>query len=156
MLMENGGWYEDFEVGQTIVSPGKTLTEAEIISFALTYDPQPFHIDAVAAARSDYGGIIGSGWQLCALTFRLFLATAPFAEGASLGSPGCDALRWIRPVRPGDTVYVRATVTEKRRSRSQPDRGQFVLAWEVRNQREEIVMTMSSVQLIRCNPADNP
>ena len=150
--MTSERWYEDFEAGERIVSPGKTITEAEMIAWALTYDPQPFHMDAQAAAAGDYGGLIASGWQVGATAFRLFMATRPFADGASVGSPGCDELRWVRPVRPGDTVRVEATVTEMRASRSKPDRGLVTLAWRVRNQRDETVMTMSSVQIVRRRP----
>jgi acyl dehydratase len=143
-------WYEDFEVGETIVSGGKTMTESEMTAFAWTYDPQPIHIDVRAAEASAYGGLIGSGWQLGAIAFRLFMSTRPFAEAASLGSPGCDELRWLQPVRPGDTVYTHVHVADKRLSKSKPDRGLVNLEWNVVNQNDETLMTMKSIQLIRC------
>ena len=79
----------------------------------------------------------------------MFIATQPFAEGASLGSPGVDALRWVHPVRPGDTVRVRVTVTDKRASKSKPDRGLVTLDWQVINQDNKTLMTMRSIQIVR-------
>ena len=147
------GWFEDFKVGDEIRSPGKTITESEIIDWALKYDPQPFHMDKEAAAQHMYGGLIASGWLVGALAFRLFISNNPFGE-ASLGSPGCDALRWRLPVRPGDTIHVLITIAETRPSRSKPDRGIVTMDWSVRNQRDEIVMTMQSIQLLLRRPAD--
>lgn len=146
------GWFEDFAVGDEIRSPGKTITEAEIVDWALTYDPQPFHMDKEAAAKHMYGGLIASGWMLGAISFRLFIMTNPFGE-ASLGSPGCDQLRWLQPVRPDDTIHVVVTVTETRPSRSKPDRGVVTMDWAVRNQNDETVMTMQSIQLLLRRPA---
>ena len=143
-------WFEDFEVWEMIVSAGKTMTGGEMMAFAWSYDPQPIHIDAQAAAATAYGGLIGSGWQLGAVAFRLFMATNPFADGASLGSPGCDELRWLHPVRPGDTVFTHVSITGKRLSNSKPDRGLVNLDWAVINQNDETLMTMKSVQLVRC------
>jgi acyl dehydratase len=141
-------WYEDFEIGQEIVSAGKTLTESDIVQWAFTYDPQPFHMDRERARESLYGGLIASGWQVGSTAFRLFMDTAPFADGASLGSPGVDNLRWVHPVRPDDTIRVHVSVTEKRPSKSKPDRGIVNLNWQVKNQDGVTVMTMQSIQLI--------
>lgn len=145
-------WFEDFTVGDELVSPSKTITEAEIIDWAFKFDPQPFHMDKVAAEKHMYGGLIASGWLLSAITFRLFMMTNPWGE-ASLGSPGVDELRWHKPVRPNDTVHVVVRVTGSRSSRSKPDRGIVNMAWEVHNQHDETVMTMTSVQLLRRRPA---
>ena len=140
-------YYEDYEVGDQIVTPAKTITETEIIDYAFRYDPQPFHIDKEAAAKHMYGGLIASGFLILSVTFRLFTMTNPFGD-ASLGSPGIDKMRWLRPVRPGDTIRVEVDVTDKRVSRSRPDRGLISLTWRVLNQTDEIVMTMESVQLV--------
>jgi len=145
-------WFEDFAVGDEFVSPAKTITEAEIVDWAFRYDPQPFHMDKQAAGAHMYGGLIASGWLLGAVAFRLFMMTNPWGA-ASLGSPGCDALRWVKPVRPDDTIHVVVTVTEARPSRSKPDRGVVNMAWDVRNQDGDTVMTMQSVQLLRRRPA---
>ena len=146
------GWFEDFTVGRVFRTPGKTLSEAEILQWAFAYDPQPFHMDRVAAERSVYGGLIASGWQLGTLAFRLFTALRPFAPEASLGSPGLDELRWRAPVRPGDTVRVVVKVADRRRSRSDPDRGIVHLDWEMRNQRGEVVFTMRGPVFVRLRP----
>lgn len=145
-------WFEDFRVGDSFRSPGLTMTEAEIIDFAFRYDPQPFHIDRTAAEASLYGGLIASGWQLGSVMFRLFTMTDPFGA-ASLGSPGVDRIRWLKPVRPGDTVRTVATVTQVRAS-SKPERGVAVIAYELLNQHDEVVMSMSGAQLLRRRPAE--
>ena len=148
------GWYEDFTVGRVFRTPGKTLSEAEILQWAFAYDPQPFHMDRVAAERSFYGGLIASGWQLGTLSFRLFTALRPFAPEASLGSPGIDEIRWKAPVRPGDTVRIVVTVVARRMSRSRPDRGIVRMEWEMLNQREEVVLTMHGPIFIRPRPVE--
>ncbi len=143
-----GRWYEDFTVGEEIRSPGKTLTEAEIVEFGFRYDPQPFHIDKQAAGASIYGGLIASGWHIGSVAFRLLTMTDVLGE-ASLGSPGIDELRWLKPVRPNDTLTTIVRITEMRPSRSKPDRGIVVMAYRIVNQDEETVMTMQAMQLIR-------
>ena len=143
-----GRWYEDFTVGEEIRSPGKTLTEAEIVEFGFRYDPQPFHIDKQAAGASIYGGLIASGWHIGSIAFRLLTMTDVLGE-ASLGSPGIDELRWLKPVRPNDTLTTVVRITEMRPSRSKPDRGIVVMAYRIVNQDEETVMTMQALQLIR-------
>lgn len=141
--------YEDYTPGDKIISPGKTITEAEIIDYAFRYDPQPFHMDKEAATGHMYGGLIASGFLTCSVAFRLFMMTNPFGD-ASLGSPGIDQLRWLLPVRPGDTIRVVVEVTAMRRSRSKPDRGLIDLDWQVLNQAEQTVMSMQTVQIVRC------
>ena len=148
----DGRWFEDFKVGDQIVSPGKTITEAEIIDWAFHFDPQPFHMDKVAAESHMYGGLIASGWMLGTYTFRLFTMANPWAPNASLGSPGLEELRWVRPVRPGDTIHVVVTITDARPSRSKPDRGVVELDWQVLDQNDETAMTMRSIQLLKRRP----
>jgi acyl dehydratase len=143
-----GRWYEDFEVGEEIRSPSKTMTEAEIVQFAFLYDPQPFHIDKPTAEASIYGGLIASGWHLTAVAFRLLMQAGVLGE-ASLGSPGIDELRWLQPVRPGDTITTVVEIAEKRLSRSKPDRGIVIMDYRIVNQDDEAVMTMRGIQLIR-------
>ena len=129
------------------------VTEAEIVAFASDFDPQPFHIDPAAAERSIFGGIIASGWHTCALTMRL-LVDAFLSQAASMGSPGVEQIRWLRPVRPGDTLTARIRVLEKRPSQSKPDRGSIKSLTEVTNQADELVMTMESIVLMgRTAPA---
>jgi acyl dehydratase len=141
-------YFDDFKVGERFRSKGVTLTEAEIINFALAYDPQPFHLDAVAAAQSPFGGLIASGLQTFALGWRMFLQEGAFSA-CSLGSPGIDELRWTAPVKPGDTLRTDAEVTETRQSGSKPDRGMLKMAYRITNQRGETVLTMTIVHILK-------
>ncbi|AWK89054.1 MaoC family dehydratase [Azospirillum thermophilum] len=141
-----GRYFEEFRVGDVIETEGATLTESMIMDFAQRYDPQPFHMDAVAAAEGPFGGIIASGFQTLALTFRLFRDTGAIT-GTSLGGSGADELRWLRPVRPGDTLRVRVEVREATPSR-RGDRGTVRLFYTALNQRGEEVMTVTMNHLI--------
>jgi len=125
-----------------------TVTESQILDFALAFDPQPFHLDAEAAKGTIFGGLIASGFHTMALTFRLFAQTRALVA-CSLGSPGVDELRWLRPVRPGDTLRATVQVVEQRPSASKPDRGIVRLHWTAVNQRSEPVLTMVSMQLLK-------
>ena len=145
-------YFDDFEVGERFVSPGITLTEGMILDFALLYDPQPFHIDLEAAKASPYGGLISSGFQTLALGFRAFTMTGVIAK-CSLGSPGMDELRWLKPVRPGDTLRSLWIVAEKRPSKSKPDRGILVSDWRILNQKDEEVMTLKGMHILARRPA---
>ncbi len=140
-------YFEDFETGERFRSPGATLSEAQILDFALSYDPQPFHLDKEAAAESSYGGLIASGFQTLALGFRLFYQ-ANVINACSLGSPGMDELRWLAPVRPGDTLHTEAEVVSKRESRSRADRGTLNMAYEIKNQGGEVVMTFTAIHIL--------
>lgn len=145
-------WFEDLEAGRVFETAGCTLSEAQILEFAWLHDPQPFHIDREAAAAGPYGGLIASGFQTLLVAFRLFYQERVI-NVASLGSPGMDELRWLVPVRPGDTLRVRARVLEQRPSRSRPDRGTAVLDYTVLNQRSETVMTFKITHILRRRPA---
>jgi acyl dehydratase len=144
-------FFEDFTPGREFHTEGVTVTEGQIIDFALAYDPQPFHLDVEAAKDTIYGGLIASGFQTIALTFRLFVQTRALVA-CSLGSPGVDEVRWLRPVRPGDTLRATVQVLDQRPSASKPDRGIVRLHWTTLNQRGEPVLTMTSMQLIRRRP----
>jgi acyl dehydratase len=151
--MERDLWFEDFTPGQRFRTAGATLSEAQILDFAWAHDPQPFHIDKEAAAASPYGGLIASGFQTLLVSFRL-IHQERIINAASLGSPGLDELRWLRPVRPGDTLHVEAEVRESRPSGSKPDRGMVVIAYTVANQAGEPVMTYRAMHLLRRRPRD--
>ncbi len=142
---------EDYVPGEIYTYGRVELDAAAIIAFARQYDPQPFHIDPGAAADSIYGGLIASGWQTVAVTMRM-LVDHVISPASSLGSPGCDELRWAKPVRPGDALAVRFEILSTRRSRSKPDRGLVSCALEILNQRDEIVMTLQTVLLVRARP----
>jgi acyl dehydratase len=144
-------WFDDFKVGERFESRGCTLTESDIIDFAFRYDPQPFHIDREAAARSHFGGVIASGIHTLAVSWRLILQTGFLGE-ANLGGPGMDELRWVKPVHAGDTLRVAAEVVEARASRSKPDRGAVRLALTTRNQRQETVMTAALSVVVKRRP----
>ena len=144
-------YLEDFVPGQEIHTAGITITEAQIIDFALRFDPQPFHVDVEAARQTIYGGLIASGFHTMAVSFRLYVDTKALA-GGSLGSPGIDEVRWLRPVRPGDTLTAVVQVLDARPSTSKPDRGIATCRYTTLNQRGEAVMTMVSKQLLRRRP----
>jgi acyl dehydratase len=150
-MMQHDVWFEDFAVGQRFDTAGCTLSEAQIMDFAWAHDPQPFHIDRETAAIGPFGGLIGSGFQTLLVAFRLIYQER-IINAASLGSPGLDELRWPRPVRLGDTLRVAAEVVETRPSRSKPDRGLVTIAYTVRNQWEEPVMTFRAMHLLLCRP----
>ena len=137
-------WFEDYVPGSAYEFGRYLVGEDELVDFARRYDPQPFHIDAEAAARSPYGGLITSGWHTCAIMMRMMVDHF-VSSVASLGSPGVDEVRWIKPVRPGDTLRVRITVLEARVSRSKPDRGLVHSGIEVLNQDDVVVMTMKTL-----------
>ena len=141
-------YLNDLKVGQTFKTNGATITESDIIGFALKYDPQPFHLDVMEAAKSPYGGLIASGFQTLAYCFRLFIQTGVFLE-SSIGSPGIDELRWLAPVRPGDTLYTEVDVLEVRPSSSKPDRGIARLKYQARNQHGDVVLTFFVNHLLK-------
>jgi acyl dehydratase len=145
-------WYfEDFEVGKTIEVGSRTVTEDEIIAFATQFDPQPFHVDRDAAARSMYGGIIASGWHTCGLMMRM-MVDGYLRDAAGLGSPGVDEVRWLKPVRAGDTLTVSTTVVKSHPSKSKPDRGVVHTVWQAKNQHGELVATIKGMGMFLRRP----
>ena len=141
-------YWEDFYPGQVLEAGSASLSAEEIIEFGKKYDPQPFHIDEEQAKQSVFGGLIASGWQTASLCMRL-ICDLYLLEAASLGSPGVDELRWVKPVYPGDTLHLKATVLETRASASRPDMGTVRSRSEVYNQHGELVMHMSGVGMFR-------
>ncbi|HUK11578.1 MAG TPA: MaoC family dehydratase [Stellaceae bacterium] len=141
-------YFDDFQVGDRFVSRGITVTESGIVDFAMRYDPQPFHIDVVAAKESNYGGLIASGFHTLTLGFRMVLETGVF-RACSMGSPGFDELRWLRPVRPGTTLHTEFEIVEKTPSRSKPDRGIMRVKFCIKNEAGEDVITFTSMHLTK-------
>ena len=141
-------YFDDLPVGFVHETGSTTLSEDEIVGFARKYDPQPFHIDPAAAAESIYGGIIASGFQTLIVAFDLILSSGVWTE-ASMGSPGLDEVRWKLPVRPGDSIRVRMTVTGSEASQSRPDRGRTTIFYEILNQKGEIVSSYYATQLLK-------
>jgi acyl dehydratase len=146
-------WYfEDFYPGQEIELGERRVTEEEIIAFARDYDPQPFHVDREAAAASIYGGVIASGWHTCSMMMRM-VVDGLMCAASSMGSPGLDGVRWLRPVRAGDTLRVRYLTTEVKASNSKPDRGVVWSKWIATNQHGEEVCTIEGMGMFGRRPA---
>ncbi len=149
MVIDHGlRYFDDYLPGATYDCGSISVSEDEIVSFARQFDPQPFHVDPGAAARGPFGGLIASGWHTAALVMRQ-LVEHYLPEEASLGSPGLDEMRWPDPVRPGDTLRVRASVVETRRSLSKPDRGIMKTAIEAVNQDGRTVMRATAINFLR-------
>lgn len=144
-------YLEDFTEGDRSEVGSHTFDEAAIVAFAREFDPQPFHVDRAAAEASMFGGIIASGWHTCAVMMRI-LCDGAILRWASIGSPGVDELRWKRPVRPGDTVRVFVTIVEVRPSKTKPDRGVLVSDIEIQNQRDEVVLTVRTMNMLYRRP----
>jgi acyl dehydratase len=138
--------FEDFKPGHVFEHGARTLEEQEIIDFARAWDPQRYHVDPEAAKATPFGGLIASGWQSCGVAMRL-MCDAYLNESSCVGSPGIDEIRFLRPVRPGDTLRFRSTVLESAPSRSRAERGTVTFRWELLNQDGEVVLSMVGRQL---------
>ena len=136
-------YFEDLRAGQVVELGSHTVTEEEIVAFALQWDPQPFHVDPEAAKDSVFGGLIASGWHTGAMWMRLYVDSV-LDGAASMGSPGIEELRWLAPVRPGDTLNGRLTVLETTPSERRPDRGTVRIRGEMVNQDAVVVLSMTS------------
>ncbi|MCF8200028.1 MAG: MaoC family dehydratase [Sulfuritalea sp.] len=134
-------YWEDFPVGSVREFGGKIMDAEEIMDFARKFDPQPFHLSEEGGKNSLFGGLCASGWHTCALAMRM-MCDEYLLEAASLGSPGLENIRWIKPVFPGDTLHVRSVVLEARPMDSKPHVGLLRTRWEMLNQRNEEVMQM--------------
>ena len=145
-------YFEDFSVGRVFDSGTRQLSEQDILGFAREYDPQYFHTDPEAAKQSIFGGLIASGWQTVGVCMRLMCDTY-LLETSTLGSPGVDEVRWVKPVYPGDTLRMRATVIAAKPSSSKPDRGMATMRWDVFNQKNELVMHMQGMLMMKQRPA---
>ena len=142
---------QDYVVGTVSEHGPVEVDAAEVVDFGRRFDPQPFHVDAQAAAAGPFGGLIASGWHTCALMMRL-LAQEYLSEASSLGSPGIDELRWLHPVRPGDRLTLRTTVEESRLSRTKPDRGLVRTLVEMVRGDGEVVLRMRAMNLVLARP----
>lgn len=141
-------YFEDFKVGETSEMGRRVVDRDEVIAFARDFDPQPFHIDEEAAGASMFGGLIASGWHTVSMVMRM-MCDSYLLQSASLGSPGVDHVKWLKPVRPGDTIRAVRTVLEARVSKSKPDVGIVKTRWDVYNQADEPVMTMEGYGMFR-------
>ena len=148
--------FEDMEVGHRQSFGRYEVTREEVVAFATSFDPQPFHLSDEAAAQTYFGRLSASGWHTCAMTMRMLVENMSVVEQAGLGSPGVDNLRWVKPVYPGDVLRCETEVVEKRRSRSRPDMGLFKTRCRVFNQDDELVLEMLSNGLIRVRDPSVP
>ena len=123
-------YFEDFNTNWTAEYGPRRVTREEIIGFAAKFDPQPMHLDEEAARHTMLGGLAASGWHTCCIMMRM-IADGLLVDTASMGAPGVDEAKWLKPVRPGDSLTVRGSVTGARASQSKPDRGFVSLYWEV-------------------------
>jgi len=145
-------WYfEDFYVGQELPLGSRHVTDEEIIAFATQFDPQPFHVDHDAARVSIFGGVIASGWHTCSMMMRM-VVDGLLAGSSSMGSPGLDSIRWIKPVRGGDTLTVTYVTKALRPSASKPDRGVVVSEWRAVNQHGDLVATVEGMGMYGRRP----
>jgi acyl dehydratase len=136
-------YWEDFAIGDVTDLGPVTVTAEEIMEFASRYDPQPFHLDVDAGRASPFGGLIASGWHTTALFMGMFVR-AVLVDSAALGSPGVDEIRWRAPVRPGDTLTGRTTITDVQPSSTNPGRGTVFTTNEVFNQDGVLVLSLKA------------
>ena len=141
-------FWEDFPVGHVREFGAMPVTREAVLAFAREFDPQPFHVDDAAAQRSLFGRMAASGWHTCAMAMRM-MCDEYLLESSSLGSPGLESLKWLKPVYPGDTLSVRLTTVEARPMNSRPEVGLVRSKWEVLNQHREPVMAMEGWGMFR-------
>ena len=145
-------YWEDMEVGRETVFGSYAVTREEVLEFAHQYDPQPFHVDDEAAAKTHFGRIAASGWHTGAISMRVIVDALSREPQTSLGSPGIDELRWLKPVYPGDTLTVSGEILDKTPSRSKPELGTIRTRTVVTNQDGVEVMRYISIVLMQRRP----
>jgi len=146
-------YLEDFSEGQVFELGEETVSEAEVLEFARRYDAQPFHVDAEAAKKSMYGGLIASGWHTASI-FMGLLVRGLLYEVASLGAGGIDEMKWLKPVRPGDRLRARLTILGRRPSTKHSDRGLLNCLGEMFNQDGERVLSIRWSAMIARRPGE--
>ena len=147
-------YYEDLEIGQKIKLGSINVSKKEIISFAKKFDPQPFHTNEIKAKESIFGGLCASGWHTCTLFMRI-LYDGFLINSAALGSPGMDAIRWLKPLRPGETITGIGEVIKKTPSKSRPEIGSLIINYEVFNKNNELIMTLIGISIFKKKYLDN-
>jgi acyl dehydratase len=141
--------WEDFKPGAVAIYGPRLVTREEIVAFAAEFDPQPMHLDEAAASATLLGGLGASGWQICCLLMRM-IADGFVLDSTSMGAPGIDEVRWLKPLRPGTQIRVRATVLDTRASNSRPAMGFVKFQYEVLDDQDAVLTTMvSSMMLVR-------
>ncbi len=146
--MTRSMWFEDFLPGWRTETTAVTVTERDVADFAFRFDPQPLHLDAEGAKDGPFEGIIASGFHTLSLSFALFFRLGLVGE-SNLGSPGMEELRWLRPLKVGDTIHVGVEVTAVRASQSRPDRGVVWMRHDTFNQRGELILTVNCMHMLK-------
>jgi acyl dehydratase len=144
-------WFDDLEVGMRFKSGEATVSKEDIKRFAAEFDPQPFHTDEAAAEETAFKGLAASGWHTAAIAMRLAVSVRPFGPHPLLGA-GVDDLRWMKPVRPGDTLHLEGEVVELIPSRTKPQ-GIARIKWTAYNQDGEAVYTFNPIGIVPRRPA---
>jgi acyl dehydratase len=146
MVMPKHYW-EDFQPGHVAVYGPRLVTREEIVAFAAEFDPQPMHLDEAAASATLLGGLAASGWHVCCLLMRI-IADGFILDSSSMGSPGIEELRWLKSLRPGTQIRVRATVLESRASNSRPDMGLTKFNYEVIDETGDCLTSMIAIAML--------
>jgi acyl dehydratase len=144
-------YWDDFVKGQVLSFGSYTITEEEILSFAIQYDPQRFHVSVGEAEKTIFKGLIASGWQTCALMMRM-VCDGFMTNSSSVGSPGLENLKWVKPVRPGDTLRVEVEVLESRQLNSKPHLGMVFTRWSCFNQDNDLTTTLEAWNMFGKRP----
>ena len=139
--------WEDFQPGAVAVYGPRLVTREEIVAFAAEFDPQPMHLDETAAAATLLGGLAASGWHTCCLLMRI-IADGFVLNSSSMGAPGVEEVRWLKPLRPGTRIRVRSTVLETRASKSRPEMGLVKMHHEVLDEMDAVLTTLTSTAMI--------
>jgi acyl dehydratase len=139
--------WEDFNTGDVAIYGPRLITREEIVAFAAEFDPQPMHLDEAAASATLLGGLAGSGWHSCALMMRM-MTDGFLLDSASMGAPGVEEVRWLKPLRPGTQVRLRATVLDTRSSRSRPEMGLARIRYDLIDDADAVITTMISIMML--------
>ena len=139
--------WEDFQPGAVAVYGPRLVTREEIVAFAAEFDPQPMHLDEAAASATILGGLGASGWHTCCLLMRM-IADGFVLDSSSMGAPGVDEVRWLKPLRPGTQIRIRATVLDARASKSRPEMGLVKFAFEMLDEADAVLTTLDTTLLL--------
>jgi acyl dehydratase len=146
-------YLEDYEIGSETSFGSYAVTAHEVIDFGRRWDPQPFHVDPLAAMESPFGGLIASGWHTCGMVMKMLVDHGGISPESSMGGAGLRTLTWDAPVRPGDELRVVVRVLENRPSQSKPDRGTVIFAVAAFNQDDRRVLNFELIGVIKRRPA---
>jgi len=144
-------YWEDFQPGAVAVYGPRLVTREEIVAFAVEFDPQPMHLDEAAASATMLGGLAASGWHTCCLLMRM-LNDGFILNSSSMGAPGIEEVRWLKPLRPGTRIRVRSTVLETRPSNSRPEMGLVKMQHEVLDETDAVLTTLTSTAMMGRKP----